>query len=211
MVFALLTLAPSAAAAPKAAPAQSHAHGDSLGGWLVRYWDWLLGHGPNGGNGLTFLPLPAGDWVSGSFTVEDPGVLVGETEVTIKPGQSFMLPLAVWLGEFYADGSEDASVPDSSMNLSEILMTIDGHTVAAKASGVASPLYVPVTRMPEPIIYDEPTSYGSIGAAYVQGFAMVHGPLTPGRHVMKLHATLFAENYGLGAVYENTWIINVRK
>lgn len=208
--FILIATELSAVATPKAAPAQSNAHGHSLAEWLVRYFEWLVGDGPIGGNGLTFLPLPAGEYVSGSFSLEDPGVLEGELEVALKPGQSFMLPIAVWQGEFYADGGEDAVVPDSSMNRSEFFVTIDGKTVAEKEAGVKSPLYVPVTRMLEPVYYDEPTSYGSIGASYVQGFAMVHGPLTPGRHVMKLHSTLFAENYGLAAVYENTWIITVK-
>lgn len=122
-----------------------------------------------------------------------------------------MLPPAAWLGEIYEDGSEDAPVPDSSMILTEFLATIDGRTVAGKTSGVVSPLYVPLTEFPEPAFYGEPTSYGSIGAVYVQGCAMVHVPLTPGRHVMKLHSTLTAENYGLGIVYENTWIINVMR
>jgi hypothetical protein len=106
-----------APAAPKAAPGQCHAHGASLTDWMVRYFQWLVGGGPNGGNGLTFLPLPAGEYVSGSFTLEDPGVLQGETEVTLKPGQSFFLPIVGWLGEVYEDTSTDAPVPDASMNL----------------------------------------------------------------------------------------------
>lgn len=190
-------------------PGQCRAHGHSLGEWLLRYWDWALGGGSNGSRGLTFLPLPAGEYVSGSFTLEDPGVLEGTIDVTLKPGQSFVLPIAVWTGEIYEDGHVDEPVPDSSMNRTEFVITIDGKTVASKEAGSSSPNYVPVTDFSAPVLYDQPTGYGSVGVVYVQGFAMVHGPLSPGLHTMTLHSTLFAENYGLAAIYENTWTINV--
>jgi hypothetical protein len=209
VVIVPLATAPVAMTAPKASPAQSHAHGHTLGEWMVRYFEWMLGVGPNGGNGLTFLPLPAGEYVSGSFTLDDPGILEGDLELTVKPGQSFMIPITAWLGESYLDGSVDDPVPDASWKLGDFHVTIDGRTVVAKAAGESSPYYVPLTYFSEPIVYDEPSSYGSVAAHWVQGFGFVHSPLNPGRHVMKLHSLFLAENYGLGVQYENTWIINV--
>ena len=52
-------------------------------------------------------------------------------------------------------------------------------------------------------------SFGSVPA--MQGFSLVHGPHSVGRHVMKLHSTLLIEDLDLGLQFENTWIINVTR
>ena len=101
--------------------------------------------------------------------------------------------------------------PENISAFNDFLVTIDGRTVARKAAGRSSPLYSSARDFDEPILYDEPTGYGSIGALWVQGFSLVHGPLSPGRHVMKLHSTLLIEDLDLGLQFENTWIINVTR
>lgn len=91
------------------------AHGNSFGGWLVRYFDWLMGDGRDGGHALRFLPLPEGVETGGSFTYDDPGILEGEAEVTLKPGQAFMVPIVAWVGELYEDGSADEPLSNATM------------------------------------------------------------------------------------------------
>ena len=196
---------------PHAQHAPPRPHGVSPGGWLVSYWDWFMGDGAGSLRGVKFLPLPEGEETGGSFTFDDPGVLEGEVTVSLRRGESFMVPIVTWIGELYEDGSEDEPLEESVMNEGEFLVTIDGRTVAHKAAGRSSPLYSAAHDFDEPILYDEPTDYGSIGALWAQGFPLVHHPLPPGRHVMKLHATLLIEELDLGLQFENTWIINVTR
>jgi len=181
------------------------------GALLARYFDWQMGDGADGGRLMKFLPLPEGEEAGGSFTYDDPGILVGEETVTLKAGQSFLVPIVSWIGEVYEDGSEDEPLTEAVMNESEFRATIDGHTVAHKAAGRSSLLYGAATDFDDPILYEAPSDYGSTGAVWVQGFPLLHGPLAPGRHVMKLHSTLMIEDLDLGLQFENTWIITVKR
>ncbi len=132
-------LLPTASAGNHGCPAQGHAqhrpHGISNGGWLVRYFDWLMGDGDDGARGVKFLPLPGGDEAGGSFPYDDPGILETEATVSLKRGDSFMIPIVSWIGELYEDGSEDQPLTESVMNESEFLVTIDDRPVVRKTAG----------------------------------------------------------------------------
>ena len=50
-----------------------------------------------------------------------------------------------------------------------------------------------------------PTDYGAVGALWVKGIGVLHGPLEPGMHVLHLQESSDAFMGG----YSNTWNITV--
>ncbi len=74
--------------------------------------------------------------------------------------------------------------------------------------------YIPSTLFDPPIVYPEPTSYGSIGAIAFQGVGIVALPLPVGEHIMRLYEPYIIADPppGIGAfgvVYDNVWTITV--
>jgi len=218
------TRAGSTAASPGAshiAPPASSAFGKTLTEWMGIYWRWFytgadLAQSQVGP--VQLMPLPAGEQVSGSWTPEDPALLVGQLEITLPPGTPFVLPEFAWVGERY-EGYP--AVPDDppfdntvALNDVSINLTIDGETVISDANKAA--FYVPPTAFDPIVEYPEPSSYGSVAAVFYQGVAFVGLPLTPGVHVIHLYEPYIIQpgDYsglpdGLGLIYDNTWIVTV--
>ena len=214
------------AGTPNASPGASHiasphssAFGKTLAEWMGVYWRWYytgadLAQSKVGN--VQLMPLPVGDQVSGSWTPNDPAVLVGQLEITLPPGTPFVLPEFSWVGELYEDGSVDPPMDnDVALNAASINLTIDGKTVISDANKAA--FYVPPTDFDPIVEYSEPTDYGSVGDVFYQGVAFVSLPLTPGVHVIHLVEPIILEpgDYvglpdGLGVVYDNTWIVTVK-
>ena len=75
--------------------------------------------------------------------------------------------------------------------------------------------YVPATYFAEPIMYSEPTEYGSTGIVFFQGICMVCRPLAVGVHTLTNYTwTLIpAGNESIvaetGVVWDNSWTITV--
>src|SRR5262249_7819644 len=68
-------------------PPQSNAFGKSLTEWIQLFETWLIGGTtPDHVGHVRFLPLPVGEYAGGSFTYADPGVLIGQLDVTLGPG-----------------------------------------------------------------------------------------------------------------------------
>jgi hypothetical protein len=220
-----LAWAGSHAASPGAshiAPPGSSAFGKTLTEWMGIYWRWYytgadLAQSKVGP--VQLMPLPVGEQVSGSWTPEDPALVVGQLEITLPPGTPFVLPEFSWVGERY-EGYP--AVPDDppfdnavALNDVSINLTIDGETVISDANKAA--FYVPPTAFDPIVEYPEPTSYGSVGAVFYQGVAFVGLPLTPGVHVIHLYEPYIINpgDYsglpdGLGLIYDNTWIVTVK-
>jgi hypothetical protein len=209
-------------AGDKPSPPQSQAFGKSLAEWLVSYFTWALGGDQTNPDGrVLFLPIPASEPVSGSGTPDDPLVLVGHADVTVKPGTPFVLPIAVFIGELYGPDVDvpfnpDPEVPESVFEGTDILITLDGQPIIDSTTEDKFRYYVPPQYFEEPIFYDQPTSSGSIAAVFVQGFVFVHPPLSKGTHTLTLRSSLIlpAGVYpnvpdGFGFVYENSWTITV--
>jgi len=205
---------------PQVAPPQSNAFGNSLTDWMGIYWRWYYtGADPEQSKvgPVQLMPLPAGEQVSGSWTPDDPAVLVGQLEITLPPGTPFFLPEFSWVGEIYEDGSVDPSLDDEvALNSASITLTIDGKTVISDENKAA--FYVPVTLFDPIVEYSEPTDYGSIGDVFYQGVGFVGLPLTPGVHTIHLYEPIILQpgDYvgfpdGIGLVYDNTWIVTVGK
>jgi hypothetical protein len=184
------------------------------------YWQWSYGGVPAEGvvDGVLLMPLPASEQISGSWTPEDPAYLKGKLEITVRPGTPFVLPLFAWVGERYEGWpavADDPPMSDAVMlsSLSPIL-TIDGKAVITDANEAA--FYVPPTYWDTPVMYPEPSSYGSIAAVFYQSVGFVSPPLAVGKHVIKLtESAIIPEGAysglpnGIGLIYDNTWVITV--
>lgn len=204
------------------APPDSAAFGKTLTEWMGIYWRWFYtGADPAQSKvgPVQLMPLPVGEQVSGSWTPEDPALLVGQLEITLPPGTPFVLPQFSWVGERYVGYPEVPDDPpmDNEVTLADasIDLTIDGETVISDANKAA--FYVPPTAFDPIVEYPEPSSYGSVAAVFYQGVGFVGLPLTPGVHVIHLYEPIIIQpgDYsglpdGLGLIYDNTWIVTVQ-
>ena len=214
--------AEAAAGAGGILPANARAFGKSLPEWFSAYFQWYAGTGADPAQsmvgGVQLVPMPAGDWISGSGTPDDPALLRGQLELTLPAGTPFVLPAYAWQGERYQgypNIPDDPPVPDAAV-LAGVhpALTIDGKTVLTDANKAA--YYLAPVFYEQVVTYPMPTSYGSVGMVFVQGGAVVGNPLPVGRHVIHLYEpfSLSAGVYptypdGFGYIYDNTWIINV--
>jgi hypothetical protein len=229
----VLLTAPQTAveAGEEASLPQSSAFDKTLSEWMQLYWTWYFEGGSDHVGWVKFLPLPAkGVHVSGSFTGDDPGVLQGHLHVTLEPDTSFVLPVSTWIGETYDPALGDPDDPpipakfftDPSKAIIKVnIKSIDGkvaEVVMDSTQASVSPFYYgPVTLDVE---YEEPTSYGAIGAIFAQGIAFVHLPLSVGVHTIDLESELLLPpdamylnlrvyRDGVWVRYINSWTITV--
>ncbi len=192
----------------------SQFRGQGLGNWMKLYWTWFLG-GDQAGHvkNTVFLPLPAGE-----PSEEDPTVFVGKTDFTLRPGEAFVLPMFVWIGETYLE----ENVPDDNPNdiLDEwftdpdnvtVMIRLDGKLIIDSAEDDLNDFFFDAQFFDETIFYDEPIEYApdvhAIGAKWVKGIGFVHHPLSKGKHTLELF--VYSHVFGFG--FDNTWHITVRK
>lgn len=218
VVAIALWLAPLAAAdagAPRIAPPESQAFGKTLTEWLGTYLRWgLTGADPAQGmvGHVELMPIPAGEFVSGSFTPDDPALFRGQLAITLRPGTPFVLPLATWTVERYAGypaTPDDPAIPDAEFiaGVSPSLY-IDGRLVVSDANKAA--FYVPITTFDPIVVYPTPSIYGSVAAVAFQGYGIVSPPLSVGRHVIHLYEPyILRTTIYYGVIYDNTWIVTV--
>ncbi len=207
--------------APRIAPPHSMAFGKSLAQWMGIYWRWYYSGADLANSvvdGVQLMPLPAGVQIGGSWTPEDPALLRGTLEITLRAGTPFVLPEFAWVGERYQGWP---TVPDDPPMANEVslasgspTLTIDGKLVMSDANKAA--FYVPLTYFDPIVVYPTPSSYGSVAALSFQGVAFVSPPLPVGVHVIHLYEPLIfpAGAYpglpaGQGIIYDNTWVITV--
>lgn len=202
----------------RVAPPGSRAYGKSLAEWLETYWRWYFGSNQDLTQSkvgrVQLLPIPAGEVISGSFTPEDPALIRGRLEITLRPGTPFVLPLFAWTSETYNNGTpDDPPFPDDLLLASvSPNLTIDGCPVVTDEN--ERRFYVSRTELSPPIVYPEPSSYGSIAAIAFQSCGIVAHPLPPGVHEIRLHEPYIVANPPLGlsafgVIYDNTWIVTV--
>lgn len=215
VVATALWIAPVEAAntgAPRIAPPASHAFGKTYPEWFGAYWRWFYGTGGDLTQSMVghvqLMPLPAGVQDGGSWTADDPAILVGELEIALRPGTPFVLPLLGLVGERYSAATglpddDSAFYADTMMSAN---LTIDGRTVVSDANEAA--FFVPVTSFDPIVIYPEESAYGSVAAIWFESIGIVSPPLPVGVHVIHLDATLIVPGV-LGEVFDNTWIVTV--
>ena len=189
---------------PKVAPPQSTAYGKSYDQWEDTYLQWVFGGSTidpdaNGNavvNNVVLMPylFPAADGLPLS------------TDVIMSSGQPFMMTMYGFVGWSYVDGTPSDQFLDLSLfQTLEIKLTLDGETLMDESNAMQYFSQIPV----EPPI---PGDFYSI--IWFQGIGVVHTPLTPGAHTLRLDAknTLpIPPNFG-APVFEvhNTWNITVR-
>jgi hypothetical protein len=217
ITMTLANSAPAAQADPNTGvvPPGSLAFGKTLAQWEETYWTWLLTGEPAEGKigEVLLLPMPSADLVpGGTGSVTNPYINVGHLDLTIEAGTPFVLPITAWLGEVYQDGHTDTPFPDSWFGtFIGADVTLDGVPVLKDVTEY----YVPATFFKEPIMYSEPTGYGSTGIVYFQGICMVCRPLAVGVHTLTNYTwTLVPPGYEnivpeTGIVWDNSWTITV--
>ena len=195
----------------KTIPPQSNAYGKSLDEWMKLYFTWLVsGSGPDHVGRVKFLPLPSPD-CEGEGTPADPAICTGQLAVTLKPGTPFVLPVVAAVGETYLDESQDDPLDPSIFTESDALVKLDGrHLIDSRTDDLNEFLFGPVD-FDAPIVYAEPTGYGSTSAIWTQGIGFVSQPLSVGTHTLTLHSELYVPQFNLGVEYNNTWTITVKR
>ncbi|HVK01855.1 MAG TPA: hypothetical protein VM490_00120 [Armatimonadaceae bacterium] len=225
MLLLLVSLAPrTIATAQRPSPPHSNAYDHTLEEWLKLYVTWFVGGSDSDTvKNVRFLPLPVGVLVSGSGAPSDPAVLVGNLDVTLKPGTPFVLPMVLYYGESYEPGTPvpvnpDPVLPLSVWNASEMRITLDGKTIIDSSREDKFRYFVPTTYFDPPVVYSQPTGYGSTQMNWIQGFVFVHPPLSKGTHTLTLESSTFLPGGGFypnvpdgwGFIYQNTWTITVK-
>ena len=171
------------------------------------YWPWNLGASNHQTVGPLFMvPLPEGTPVS-----DDPFVLQGSTSFDVKPGRTLVLPISVYIGEAYEDGTQDDPA-DSPIDFaaSSLILTVDGRVVADSSRSSISCLDFGTVRFAKPIPYETPTDYGAVAAVWVKGLGVLLPPLRPGDHQIELQVvTPTADLFGVDVGYYNTWYVHV--
>ena len=187
-------------------------HGKSLTDWLLTYWRWSFTGADLAEsvvNGVQLMPIPAEEQISGAGTAEDPALLRGRIQFTLPEGTPFVLPASAWTQERFNDGRPDELPFAEDRYLEGIspTLTIDGQVVLSDANEAA--FHIPPTPFDPVVLYDEPTSYGSIGVVAIQTVGVVVKPLKKGRHVVHLYEPYIIPGFSFGIIYDNTWEITV--
>ena len=171
------------------------------------YWRWADGS-------LTLPTDPNTNAVVGPVVMmaipQTPGDgTPGAQDVTLKDGQPWMLPLWVLQGTSYTDGTP----PDPFVGLSifktlAITFTIDGRTVVNTRNVMD---YFSKFRFVPPIPINSPPTDAVI---WFEGIGMLHDPLSPGKHTLKLdvkNTEPLPAGFGGGFVeFHNTWNVTVK-
>ena len=196
---------------PRIAPPGSHAYGKTLTEWQTAYWRWFLGSDQNPAQSMVgnvkLMPNPDQEF-SGEGTEENPLLVIGELEITLRPGTPFVLPLFATYGETYNNGTPDDDPALYADRLETISMhlTIDGRMVVSDANKAA--FYVPATDFDPPVAYPESTDYGSVAAIWFLGVGIVSPPLSVGQHVIRLDGTDIVPGV-YSVIFQNTWHVTV--
>src|SRR5262249_41378432 len=99
LVTLLVALGTTVDAGSSASPPHSSAYGKPLPEWMQLYITWLFNGGSGNVGPVTFLPIPSGNVIGGTFTFDDPATVQGHLDVTLAPGTPFVLSVVGWFGE----------------------------------------------------------------------------------------------------------------
>jgi hypothetical protein len=176
---------------------------------MAKYWTWYYGGVGTQQVGRLFLvPLPT----NGEQISDDPLIYQGSTSFTVRTGRTLVLPLSFFVGESYVEGPPDdpADYP-TDYKASSLLLTVDGRVIADSRRTKLDCLYVDLTYFPQPIVYPEPSSYGSNAAIWMTGLGILLPPMSPGEHVIDMQVVSPLPFWGIYLGYYNTWYVTVVK
>jgi hypothetical protein len=175
---------------------------------MAKYWTWYYGGvGPQEVGNLFLVPLPNGDPIS-----EDPLIFQGSTSFTLRTGKTLVLPMSFFLGESYVEGPPDdpADYP-TDYKASTLLLTVDGRAIVDSTRTKLDCVYVDVTYFPQPVVYPEPSYYGSNAAIWMVGLGIMLPPMSPGEHIIELQVVSPMPFWGINYGFYNTWYVTVTK
>ena len=199
---------PATAGSPKGVCQAGGVNSRVLGDAQRQYWEWVFGASDQQQVGrLFFMPIPVG------VPVGDPVIFTGSEAFAVRPGTTLVLPMLVFYGESY---TTDSGIPDDDVNFpgkefftdSSVLLTVDGRAIVDSERSKLDCAYFDAVFFTDPIVYDEPTDYGSDAALWVKGLGILLPPLHPGTHVIRLQELTPADPFGVFG-YDNTWDVTV--
>ena len=95
---------------------------------------------------------------------------------------------------------------------STLLLKVDGRVIADSTRTKLDCVYIDLTYFPQPIVYPEPSSYGSNAAIWMFGLGILLPPMSPGRHIIDLQVVSpLRAVFGVDLGYYNTWYVTVVK
>jgi hypothetical protein len=129
----------------------------------------------------------------------------GTAEVTLSAGEGFVLPLQGALGNGYRDGTPpDPFEPLSVITTLDIQFSVDGQTLI-ETSNVSR--YISKFTFEPAILIDDPVFASVI---WYEGAGVLHAPLCPGKHVLKLDTKNTEPIFGAFVEFHNTWNVTVK-
>lgn len=82
--------------------------------------------------------------------------------------------------------------------------------VLFEASVSTTPQFRDLTYFPQPIVYPEPTGYGSNAAIWMFGLGILLPPMSPGLHIIDMQVVSpLTPVFGVDLGYYNTWYVTV--
>jgi hypothetical protein len=174
---------------------------------MAKYWSWYYGGVGSQELGHLFLvPLPT----NGVQISDDPLVYQGDTSFTVRTGKTLVLPMSFFTGESYVDGTfDDPADYPTDYKASSLLLTVDGRVVIDSTRTKLDCVYVDLTYFPQPIMYPEPSSYGSNAAIWMTGLGILLPPMSPGEHIIDMQVVSPLPFWGINLGYYNTWYVTV--
>lgn len=173
--------------------------------WRNSYGQITLPKDRNGNSvigNLVFLAVPSapGDGTPSSI------------DLTLKSNEAFFLPLWNLLGTSYNDGTPaDPAVVLRVFQTLNLKLTLDGTTLLDSGNGNLMDNYSEFKFVPPiPLSADFSPANAIIR---LQGISTLHGPLSPGTHLLHLDAKNIdpADAFGFIGEYHNTWNLTVKK
>jgi hypothetical protein len=214
LMAVLMLASPSAlAGSPKGVCQEGGYNKVVLGDAMAKYWRWYYGGGgPQEIGHLFLVPMPSeGDWTSEGNVL----TFQGSKSFDVRAGRTLVLPLTFFLGESYIDGTYDD--PENfpiDYKASTLLLTVDGRVIADSSRTKLDCVYVDLTYFTPPIVYPEPSIYGSNAAIWMMGLGILLPPMSPGDHIIEMQVVsdlTQAPGYGFFLGYYNTWYVTVAK
>ena len=214
MMAALMLLAgaPAMAGSPKGVCQSGGYNKVVLANAMAKYWTWYYGGvGSQQIGNLFLVPLPTnGVPISGSSLI-----FQGDTSFTVRTGKTLVLPMSFYLGETYVDNNPPPDDPANypiDYKASTLLLKVDGRVIVDSSRTKLDCVYIDLTYFPQPIVYPEPSSYGSNAAIWMFGLGILLPPMSPGRHIIDMQVVSpLREVFGVDLGYYNTWYVTVVK
>jgi hypothetical protein len=176
---------------------------------MAKYWTWYYGGvGSQQIGNLFLVPLPT----NGEQISDEPVIYQGSTSFTVRTGKTLVLPMSFFTGESYVEGPPDdpADFP-TDYKASSLLLTVDGRVIVDSTRTKLDCVYIDLTYFQQPIMYPEPSDYGSNAAIWMTGLGILLPPMSPGRHIIDMQVVSPLPFWDMDLGYYNTWYVTVKR